>query len=190
MLELVPMCRKCGETLPDNARFCPRCGSAVAAGKASAATDPPRTGQPSETAEFLGKLAIFEHVETAVLDGLADEMNLISYPEGPIFSEGDPVDGLYIIRSGAVKVTKSAEAGGPAAVLNILGRGDSCGEIGLIDGMPRSAGVEAMRPTECYFLERERFVEALAQHPEIARGMLQALARMVRSADAWVASKI
>ena len=77
-----------------------------------------------------------------------------------------------------------------AAVLTILRQGNSFGEIGLIDGLPRSAGVSAMGTVECYFLPRAEFLAALEENPEIALGMLPALAAMVRNADQWIARSI
>ena len=75
-------------------------------------------------------------------------------------------------------------------MLAILSQGDSFGEIGLIDGLPRSADVTAMNAVECYILERDDYLAVLEQHPEMARSMLEALASMVRNADAWLARTI
>jgi CRP/FNR family cyclic AMP-dependent transcriptional regulator len=187
--------------LPSSASFCDFCGSPVggvqgsrgeAGGPpASPATSPDSTGrQSAATLEFLGKLPIFQYLERQVLWRFADQIRLVSLPEGPVFREGDAADGLYIIRSGAARVTKVAEGGGPEAVMAILGQGDSFGEIGLIDGLPRSANVTAMQPMECYFLARDVFSSLLDQHPEVARSLLRAMANMVRHADEWVASTI
>ena len=105
--------------------------------------------------------------------------------------DNDAADGLYIVKSGMAKVTKSsADAAGVEAVLAILRKGNSFGELSLIDGLPRSANVAAMGPMECYFLPRDAFLLALKEAPEIALGMLPALASMVRSADQWVAQLI
>ena len=117
-------------------------------------------------------------------------MDVITVPEGPILKENDPADGLYVIKSGVAKVTKSADGGGPEAVLNLLREGDSFGEIGLIDGLPRSANVAAMQPLEYYYLGRDDFFALLDRNPEMARGILRSLASMVRNADAWVARAI
>ena len=56
--------------------------------------------------------------------------------------------------------------------------------------MPAYADVSAMQPVECYTLARDVFFTVLDEHPEIARGMLQVLAGMVRNADEWVARAI
>ena len=118
---------------------------------------------------------------------MASRTRLVSFVDGPIVKDADPSDGFYIIRFGAAKVTKASDRAETEVVLAILGPGDSFGEIGLVDGSPRTANVVAMQPTECYFLPRDDFMAALQQHPEIARGLLPALASMVRSADQWIA---
>jgi len=141
----------------------------------------------SEIAEFLAGVDLFRYVKPDALESLAPRIGLVYLPEGPIVKESDPVDGLYIIKSGMAKVTKSAERWEAEAVLAILRPGQCFGEIGLIDGLSRSANVTATEPTQCYFLPREAFLQALEESPEIGAGMLPALAAMVRSADRWVA---
>lgn len=144
-----------------------------------------------ETAEFLGKLELFKNLKGEALERLASRLRLVSLPQGEIIRDGDAADGLYIIKSGMAKVTKgAAETVGVEAVLAILRRGNSFGEIGLIDGSPRSATVTAMNSMECYFLPRDAFLAALQESPEIALAMLPALAAMVRSANQWVAQVI
>ena len=139
------------------------------------------------TAEFLAGVELFKNLEPEVLQELGSGMRMVYLLEGHIIQDNDPVDGLYIIESGMAKVTKASERGDAEAVLAILQPGSAFGEIGLIDGLPRSATVTTMEPTWCYFMPREAFLAALEEHPEIAVGMLPALAAMVRNADQWIA---
>ncbi|PKB67315.1 MAG: hypothetical protein BZY81_05010 [SAR202 cluster bacterium Io17-Chloro-G4] len=145
-----------------------------------------------QTVDFLSKVDLFKEVRPAALERLAGRIRLVTLSGGQVFfQEDEPADGLYIIKSGMAKVTKWAtESEGVAAVLSILRQGTSFGEIGLIDGLPRSANVSAMGPVECYFLPRAEFLAALEENPEIALRMLPALAAMVRNADQWVAQSI
>jgi len=134
-------------------------------------------------ANFLGEVEIFQHLGKATLDKLASRVRSVSLADGHIFKENEPTDGLYIITSGMVKVTKPAGTGEVEVDLATLTRGNFFGEIGLIDGLPRSANVTAMQPTECYFLPRPVFLTVLRESPEIVLALLPALTRMVRSAD-------
>ena len=144
-----------------------------------------------ETAEFFRGVDIFKHLSENQLERLAGLAVELAFPEGPILQDNDEGDGLYVIKSGMVKVTKkAADTAGVEAVLAILRSGNSFGEISLIDGLPRSANVVAMGPTVCYFLPRDAFMLALRENLEIALAMLPALASMVRSSDQWVAQLI
>ncbi len=143
-----------------------------------------------ESLESLATVDLFKYVKREGLERLTAEMRLLSFPEGPIIKENDPPDGLYIIKSGMVRVSKAAGAGEIEAVLAILRPGNTFGELSLLDGEPRSASVTALQPVECYFLGRETFLSALQEHPGIAVAMLPGLATMVRNADRWVSSNI
>ncbi len=144
-------------------------------------------GDRTATVQFLGNVDLFKHLERETLERLAEGMRLIYLLEGHITRDHGPPGGLYIIESGMAKVTKAAERGEAEAVLAILKPGSSFGEISLIDGLPSSANVTTMEPTWCYYLPRETFLAALEESPEIAVGMLPALASMVRNADQWIA---
>ena len=144
-----------------------------------------------ETAEFFRKVELFKHLTDNQLERIVALAVEVSFPEGNIIAENDIADGLYVVKSGMAKVSKpSEETAGMEAVLAILKEGDSFGEISLIDGLPRSASVTAMGAMACYFLPRDAFMLALKESPEMAMGMLPALASMVRSADQWVAKLI
>ena len=140
-----------------------------------------------DTAEFLAKVSLVQYLSRDALEHLAAQMRVVPLAEAAIIHENGPTDGLYIMKSGTAKVTKSGAADVSEAVLAVLRQGDSFGEIGLIDGLPRTATVTSLTPSECYFLPREAFLAALEEHPEIARGMLASLAGMVRSTDQWIA---
>ncbi len=139
----------------------------------------------------LGRVSIFSTINEDVLNKLASETRLIRLPQGHLVRgtrrDTVSVDGLYILKSGIAKVTRSSQSWEAEAVLAILHPGQCFGEIGLIDGLPPSANVVTMEAMECYFLPRKAFVAALEQNPEIALGMLPALATMVRGADQWIA---
>ena len=145
-----------------------------------------------QTMEFLSGIDLFKQLEGDALERLAGQMRLVALSEGELFfKENEPADGFYIIKSGMAKVTKWAtESEGVSAVLTVLRQGNSFGEIGLIDGLPRTADVIALGPVECYFLPRTEFLAALEENPEIALKMLPTLAAMVRNADQWVAQSI
>ena len=96
-------------------------------------------------------MELFKHLSTETLRELASRVHLVSLPAGHVIRENEPTDGLYIIKSGFAQVTKSAVGGGLEVDLATRLQGESFGEIGLIDGLPRSANVTAIEPLTCYF---------------------------------------
>ncbi len=139
-----------------------------------------------EIKQLFRGMEIFRYLTDSQLDLLAGLAVKVSFAKGNVFRESDPGDGMYIIESGAATVTKStAVDGGVDIILGHLHQGNSFGEISIIDGLPRSANVNASGPMECYFVPREALLLALKENSELALGMLRALASMVRGANNW-----
>jgi CRP/FNR family cyclic AMP-dependent transcriptional regulator len=61
-----------------------------------------------------------------------------------------------------------------------MGPGDAFGEIGLLDGKPRTATATAVTRTELILIRRERFSELLASEPSLAMHLIQLLCERVR----------
>jgi CRP-like cAMP-binding protein/Fe-S-cluster-containing dehydrogenase component len=110
-----------------------------------------------------------------------------------IFSQNDPADAFYLIRTGFVKVAQSHM--GAEHVLNYLGPGGFFGEIGLLTDLPEVAayGVSAARRTatcssldhvDLVKLSSEAFHEVLDQFPEVRRQVVElAIKRLEDTAE-------
>ncbi|WP_119153402.1 Crp/Fnr family transcriptional regulator [Caldimonas tepidiphila] len=88
--------------------------------------------------------------------------------------------GVYLVVAGRVRVT-SYSAGGRQVTFRDVNAGDWFGEVAAIDGLPRSADVQALDDSELAVLPREVFAELLEREPAVAREVLQRLAGLVRS---------
>jgi CRP-like cAMP-binding protein len=97
-------------------------------------------------------------------------------------SEGDASTTAWILRSGFVKLTKLSGAG-REIVLELRGPGDILGEMGAIDGTPRSAAVIALGDIELVAIDAARLRELLLRHPPIALALIEELARRLRQAS-------
>jgi CRP/FNR family transcriptional regulator, cyclic AMP receptor protein len=85
----------------------------------------------------------------------------------PIFTQGDPADAVFYIRSGKIKLTVlSAE--GREAVLGILGGGDFFGEGCLAGQQLRMATAMAMVDSTVLRVERQVALKAMREHPDFA----------------------
>ena len=91
-----------------------------------------------------------------------------------MFERGDIGDGCYWLRHGVLAVCV-ASASGEQRILAILGPGAIVGELAMIDGLPRSASVQAIRDSELTFVGRATFTEMLHQQPELYVGIVTTL---------------
>ncbi|MEQ1767715.1 MAG: cyclic nucleotide-binding domain-containing protein, partial [Methylotenera sp.] len=100
------------------------------------------------------------------LNDLADNATLKSYAAGEeLFHEGDEADGLYLIQSGSVTVSRMI--GGREVVLFYVAAGKYVGEMSLVSGEPRYATVRAAIATEAVLIDAGRMSDIIARNPEI-----------------------
>src|SRR5688572_13511264 len=85
-------------------------------------------------------------------------------PDTVIVREGDPGDALFIVESGLVEVFLQS-ATGETTVLTRLGPGEAFGEMSVLTGERRSAGVRTIAPTTVRVVPREGFLQAAAETP-------------------------
>ena len=96
-----------------------------------------------------------------------------------IFKEGDPGDGLYMVKSGTVEISVEVQNGN-RQVLSALPPGEIFGEMAVVDEQPRSACASARGDTTVYFVPRGPFHELIRQFPEAAILMMQEISRRLR----------
>ena len=100
---------------------------------------------------------------------------------------GDAGDGCYRVEDGLLKVTMVSRGGGER-ILAFLGPGAIVGELSIIDGLPRSASVVAVRAAALSFLSRASFEDFANKHPEIYKSLVTLIATRLREADAALAA--
>jgi CRP/FNR family transcriptional regulator, cyclic AMP receptor protein len=113
---------------------------------------------------------------------LAGERTLKLRQGETLFERGDAGDGCYWLRHGVLAVCV-ASATGDQRILALLGPGAIVGELAMIDGLPRSASVQAIRDCELTFISRAAFTEMLRRHPELYVDITTTLAARLRQSD-------
>ena len=111
-------------------------------------------------------------------------MNMIVYNDGEtILREGEPGDCMYYILAGRVGVF--LRCGTPEEKkLAELEEGQFFGEMGLLDGQPRSATVVSLEKDTCVQrIDRAGFGEFYAQYPDKVFDIMQQLSRRLRTAN-------
>jgi len=104
-----------------------------------------------------------------------------------LFLVGDTSDGCYRVDDGLLKVVMVSRAG-RERILAFLGPGAIVGEMSMIDRLPRSANVVAVRPAVLSFVSRTDFQCFAKLHPEVYETLLALLAARLRETDMTVAA--
>jgi len=104
-----------------------------------------------------------------------------------LFLAGDAGDGCYRVEDGLLKVTMVSRAG-TERILAFLGPTAIVGELSILDGLPRSASVVAVRPALLSFLSLAAFEEFANSHPEVYKSLVTLIAARLRETDATVAA--
>jgi len=106
---------------------------------------------------------------------------------GVLFRAGDSGNCCYRIEDGLLKVTIVSRSGAER-ILAFLGRDAIVGELSIIDGLPRSASVVAVRDTALRLLSQATFEAFAEKHPELYKSLVRLLARRLRETDTNVAA--
>lgn len=98
-----------------------------------------------------------------------------------IIHQGDYGEHIFMVKSGAVEITREMENG--QVFLAMLGEGDFFGEMALFDHLPRSATVKAWDRTEIYALSKDDLIRGIKEFPEIALELIGTMSRRLRKTD-------
>jgi CRP-like cAMP-binding protein len=129
---------------------------------------------------------MFHGLPERTLDALTDLAHRRSYEKGAmIFSQGDAGDALYGIASGKVRIC-AADDKGHEVFLNILGPGETFGEIAMIDGLQRTASAIAIEPSTLVAIPRQQFLSHLEHDPGLALHVMKLLCERLR----WVSDLV
>jgi len=149
----------------------------MAARKLSSKTRSNTTGVPKRSSGILPNLPI------KFSEGLLANAKPRSLTEREVlFEAGDAADGCYRLEQGLLKVS-IASPQGDERILTILGPGSIVGELAILDGLPRSATVVAIRDCKLSFISREAFLSCIREYPEIYSDLVSTLVSRLREAD-------
>jgi CRP/FNR family cyclic AMP-dependent transcriptional regulator len=133
----------------------------------------------AETAHLLARTEVFHDLEERELQEVAQVAVPRRWDRGEvIFREGDPGDTCYLLKSGAVMLTREHQDGRTVALAE-LRAGGMFGELAMFRGETRSATAEAIEPTEAVALLAPDVQRLIRGNPEIAAKLLAALAERV-----------
>lgn len=138
-----------------------------------------RSVRKGSTQELLSKVPAFANLTFRQLKEVAAIVHKREYRAGePVFYQGDPGLGMYIIQEGSVSIAL-ADKDGQQKELAVLSEGDFFGELGLLDESPRSAN--AICKSDCLLIGffRPDLFEMIDRKPALGIKIVIKLAEIV-----------
>jgi diguanylate cyclase (GGDEF)-like protein len=131
-----------------------------------------------KSVELMSKLDTFEGLDHHQLIEIAELGDVYEFgPDVVLFREGDVGDKMFIIVQGSLEVTSKLR---PQVFL--LGVGEVLGEIGLLDGLPRTATVTTADNCLLLGLTREQLETTLDSAPKFVLNIMTVTNRKIRAA--------
>ena len=96
-----------------------------------------------------------------------------------IFHEGSRSDYAFVIDDGQVEVSRKRKDGN-VEVIDILGQNDIFGEMGMIDGRPRSATVTALANGKVTMISRTELDAMTRKNPKAWFPIVKAMSARLR----------
>jgi CRP/FNR family transcriptional regulator, cyclic AMP receptor protein len=141
--------------------------------------------QPPPTSGTQGLLSgLPEHLFSGLFDRAA---TVRLRTDETLFLGGDVGDGCYRVEDGLLKVALESRFGGER-ILAFVGPGAIFGELSVIDNLPRSASLIAVRNAVLSFLSRANFESFAKQRPEVYKSLVRVLAARLRETDVTIAA--
>lgn len=126
----------------------------------------------------LSTVPMFEALPLESRHRLESASTLVAVPAGTwLIQEGDPPGSAYLVRRGRLEVSVGGR------IVRELGPGDVLGEIALLTGERRSAGVRARRDSTVLEVPRAAFEAAIETDPSASRFVLTQVVERLRTAE-------
>jgi CRP/FNR family transcriptional regulator, cyclic AMP receptor protein len=133
--------------------------------------------------ELMSTVLMFARVPQKTIDRLAAIATERHYVEGSdIVTEGDSGIALYVIAEGTAAVVHAGEAT-PRATLK---KGDSFGEMAIVDGRPRTATIRATSAVTCLALPRWDFIAEVRNDDTLAMELIGRMSARIRELERMV----
>lgn len=131
----------------------------------------------------VSKVPFFNHLAYEEMVKIADiSMHRNYYKGETIYEAWDPLNYLYIVHTGSVKIYQLFESG-KEQVLRILQAGEFFGELALFAEKTMENYVEALEETNICMIHREQMQQLMTEYPMIAIKILEQFSERMDAAD-------
>ena len=130
--------------------------------------------------EQLKTIPYFRDLEPRVLERIRGSVFEAHLDKGQIlFTEGEPAEAMYVVRTGHVKICKLSPDG-REQVLRIMGPSECFNEVPVFDEGPNPANAQAIEPAVVWGIRRADMRRLVELHPAVAIGFLKVFAGKLR----------
>lgn len=134
----------------------------------------------ADVTEILRSTDLLGSASAGDLEAVAAGSRSRTFRRGQVlFSAGDPGDTLIVVISGRVRVVVRSADGGELT-LTIVGPGGVIGELGVVDGGPRSADAETLEECRLLFVSRHVIQDLCGRVPSVAQALASSVAALLR----------
>lgn len=141
-------------------------------------------------ASLLARTDLFGGLDQETLGALAERSRTRIVRKGQfVFHEGDPGDALFVVAEGVVKLVVTSDEG-DEMVLAAVRPPEILGELAVVDGGPRAASAQALRPARLLAISRPDFREVLRARPVVAEALLRLLGDRLRRSTEYAAGLV
>jgi len=128
------------------------------------------------TVEELKKQVLFEDLTKAQLKELEGAVEDITLKKGEsLFKESDDTRGIYLVRSGAVEISKTTSDGWKQK-LAVFKAGQFLGELSVMEKRKHEATAVALEKTDLLLLTKEAFEKMEKDQPKLALAITKKIA--------------
>lgn len=133
-----------------------------------------------DIAELMGRTPLLHVLDADTRSELATKCRVRKYRRGQfVFFEGDDSTSLVIVAEGRLKVAVYSPDGAEL-MLNVMEPESVIGDVGVLDGGPRSATAETLTDSVLVFVPADDVRGLVRDHPILMEHMLQRMTLLVR----------
>lgn len=140
--------------------------------------------------ELLRETDLFAELSDQALAQVVSQATSRAVQRGDVlFEEGATPEHLYVVEDGRIAIA-SRSIDGRESVFALMERGHLFGEMGLLDGLGRSADARALEASQIIEIPYQPVREVFEEEPALLWGVVALLAGRLRSMDSALADSV
>jgi CRP-like cAMP-binding protein len=139
--------------------------------------------RPVSDLDLLRQVDLLEQFSEDDHRRLADACDTLELIRGDVvFEEGAEAEACYIVVDGRIAISNKS-VDGRESMVALMQRGDFFGEMGLFDGLGRSAEARALEPSRVISIPYDVLRTVWDDRPELLWSVVRLLSQRIRSTD-------